>query len=244
MEFNYGIIAAIIVQAIVRKFSLIAGAIVGFLITTGILIWGLSVYEDGEVIAFGGALELSSEVFIGICILWYAFDAWEFFNAKKTTDIVKDMLGNPDALAFAQATLSGWSSGRFATLDGNYAKKAEKFSPETFLKNHPILEPLVLHRVLNEEGFEEGEIYLNDTTAAFPEVVAPKVEFVVTDQRLIYKKQKGEKFESLKWADIASVEKAKGGMFLFVLKNGEEITLPARQCLPPLKTLQQYIELV
>ena len=52
MIFNPVIIVAIVAQSFISKFSRIAGAVAGFLITAGILIWGLSVYGEGYEIAF------------------------------------------------------------------------------------------------------------------------------------------------------------------------------------------------
>ena len=52
--FNPVIIIAVIIQALVTKFSRIAGAVMGYLITTGILLWGLSLYREGDQIAFFG----------------------------------------------------------------------------------------------------------------------------------------------------------------------------------------------
>jgi hypothetical protein len=80
--FNPVIIGALIVQAIIGKFSSLAGAIVGFLITAGILVWGLSVFAEGNAIAFFG-IPLSEPVFIGACIVWFFFDSKELAAAKN-----------------------------------------------------------------------------------------------------------------------------------------------------------------
>ena len=79
---NPVIIGAIVVQFLVAKASRIAGAIMGYLITTGVLIWGLSLYADGDQIAFVG-IPLSQPVFIIACLVWYGFDTKEFVAARK-----------------------------------------------------------------------------------------------------------------------------------------------------------------
>ncbi len=87
--FNPVIIVAIIVQALIAQGSRIAGAVVGYLITTGILVWGLSVYADGSQIALF-SIPLSEPVFIVACMVWYGFDTKEFVDARNS-------LGQEDA---------------------------------------------------------------------------------------------------------------------------------------------------
>jgi rubrerythrin len=82
--FNPVIIVAIIIQVLISKASRIAGAIFGYLITTGVLIWGISVYgERGSITFFG--IHLSETVFIIACLIWYAFDTRELIAAQKLT---------------------------------------------------------------------------------------------------------------------------------------------------------------
>ena len=79
--FNPTIIIAIILQAIIAKFSRKAGAIIGFVITTGIFIWGLAAYGQGSYIEFFG-FTLSLPIFIIVCLAWYGFDFMEFSKAQ------------------------------------------------------------------------------------------------------------------------------------------------------------------
>jgi len=80
--FNPVIVVAVIVQMLIAKASRIAGAIAGYALTTGILIWGLSVYSEGSGIALF-TIPLSEPVFLTICSIWYVFDTKEFIAAKK-----------------------------------------------------------------------------------------------------------------------------------------------------------------
>jgi hypothetical protein len=82
MIFNPVIIAAIVVQGFISKTSKIAGAVVGYVITTGIMVWGLSLYGDGSQIALFG-IPLSEEAFIIACLVWYGFDTKVFIAAKQ-----------------------------------------------------------------------------------------------------------------------------------------------------------------
>jgi len=87
--FNPVIIGALIVQSLVARASQTASAVVGYLITTGILIWGLSVYSHGDVIAFF-AIPLTKPMFIIACLIWYCFDTKEFIAAQKMTSTASD----------------------------------------------------------------------------------------------------------------------------------------------------------
>ena len=76
------VIIAIIAQGIIARSNRMAGAIAGYLLTTGILIWGLSLYNEGSGIALLG-IPLSQPIFLVVCIVWYAFDTKAFITARK-----------------------------------------------------------------------------------------------------------------------------------------------------------------
>ena len=80
--FNPVIIFAVIIQVVISKFSRIAGAIIGYLITTGILLWGLLLYGEGNQIAYFG-IPLSEPIFLILCLVWYGFDTKGFLSARK-----------------------------------------------------------------------------------------------------------------------------------------------------------------
>ena len=79
---NPVIVVAIIVQVIVSKFSRIAGAVLGYMLTTGILLWGISVYGEGNHIVWAD-IPLSQPVFLTACLVWYGFDTRAFIAAWK-----------------------------------------------------------------------------------------------------------------------------------------------------------------
>jgi hypothetical protein len=76
------IIIAILAQSFIAKNNRMAGAIVGYLITTGIFLWGLSLYSQGSEIVFF-MIPLSEPVFIGLCAVWYFFDTRALLRARK-----------------------------------------------------------------------------------------------------------------------------------------------------------------
>jgi hypothetical protein len=76
------IIIAIVAQSFISRSSRMAGAIVGFIITTGILLWGLTLYSAGSGIIFF-AIPLSEAAFIVVCLIWYGFNVRAFLRARK-----------------------------------------------------------------------------------------------------------------------------------------------------------------
>jgi len=87
--FNPVIIFAILIQSAVAKSSRIAGAVIGYVITTGILLWGISLYGQGSRIAFFG-IPLTESIFFIACLIWYGFDTKEFAVAWKQEALEAD----------------------------------------------------------------------------------------------------------------------------------------------------------
>ena len=79
-----------------------AGAIVGYLITTGILLWGISLYSVGSGIAFIG-IPLSEPAFLVICLVWFGFDTRAFLRAQKLS---KDRAPKPQTDVAAQSAVT------------------------------------------------------------------------------------------------------------------------------------------
>jgi len=79
---NIVILIAIGIQYLIARNNRLAAANVGYIITTVILLWGLGVYSKGNYVALGG-LELSQGFFIILCIIWYLYDTFAFFNARE-----------------------------------------------------------------------------------------------------------------------------------------------------------------
>jgi hypothetical protein len=94
MYFNPVIILALIIQGLVAKASRLAGAVLGFLITSGILIWGMSLYGQGAWITFFG-FKLTQTVFIVLCLVWYFFDVLGLLRALGQPKVVEQKAGLP-----------------------------------------------------------------------------------------------------------------------------------------------------
>lgn len=100
--YNPIIIIAILAQWLIAKFNRVAGAIAGFIITAGIMLWGISVYSDGGAITLFG-LELSAPVFVVICLVWFGFDYMELQNARKAAAMPAIPAAAPAIIAPAAA---------------------------------------------------------------------------------------------------------------------------------------------
>jgi hypothetical protein len=84
--FNPIIVVAIIIQSVVSRASRMVGAILGYVITTGILLWGISLYGGGAQIALFG-VPLSESVFFVVCLAWYGLDTWTFAKARRSSPL-------------------------------------------------------------------------------------------------------------------------------------------------------------
>lgn len=93
---NLVIVGAVLIQGAIAKGSRVAGAVVGYLITTGILLWGLSVYGAGGQIEFFG-IQLSEPGFVVACLLWYLFDTGSMVSALKSGENATGTAGQPGA---------------------------------------------------------------------------------------------------------------------------------------------------
>lgn len=76
------VLIAILAQGFIARSNRMAGAIAGYVLTTGILIWGLSLYSEGSGIAFIG-IPLTQPIFLIVCAVWYGFDTKAFLKARK-----------------------------------------------------------------------------------------------------------------------------------------------------------------
>lgn len=86
--FNPIIVVAIIIQSLVSRVSRLTGAILGYVITTGILLWGISLYGEGAQIVFFG-IPLSEGGFFVLCLAWYGLDTWTFAKARRLSKLAR-----------------------------------------------------------------------------------------------------------------------------------------------------------
>jgi len=90
------ILIGIMAQIFISNRSRKNGALVGYGITTIILIWGLQAYSTGYIMTMF-SIPLSFGAFIIACLIWYGFDTYEYQQAHK----------NEKATAFLTAASNG-----------------------------------------------------------------------------------------------------------------------------------------
>jgi hypothetical protein len=67
------ILLAVLGQTVLANISKPLGALAGYAITTGMLVWGLGLYSHGHAVAlFGNAAP--KELFVVWCLFWYGYD--------------------------------------------------------------------------------------------------------------------------------------------------------------------------
>jgi hypothetical protein len=67
---NWNLLLALGAQLVISYISKLAGAIFGVIVTTGILIWGITVFAQGGAMSFMFQRQSEAE-FITICLIWW-----------------------------------------------------------------------------------------------------------------------------------------------------------------------------
>jgi hypothetical protein len=220
--FNPAIVIAILIQSYVARASRIAGAIVGYIVTTGILIWGLAVYAEGNYITLFGA-ELSQPVFLLACLIWYAFDTREFLGAQKESDEIEKTMHDPilqddRVKRFYQTTLSSWAGGQLSAL-GPLFKQEGKMKYEEFVKSYRPTEGSALAVFFNQFPPREEEFLVGVGNS---DAVTERGWFVLTNQRLIQKDGRDNSFKEISLDDVDSYQVNGGGKpMVFTMKSGK-----------------------
>ena len=90
-SFRIFVIGGIILSIFISRINKLVGGIVSFLVTTGILVFGLSLYaEPGWTLMIFG-IEISKGVFIILIIVWYAFDIKQILDRIKEGSLLKNL---------------------------------------------------------------------------------------------------------------------------------------------------------
>ena len=200
--FNPVIILAILIQSIIAKFAKVAGAVFGYAITTGILVWGLSLYADGDEIAFFG-IPFSQGLFLFAILVWYGFDTKEFLKVKKEAEAIKKVLADPlvrdtKVVNFYQTTLDAWSAGKLSGINSNFKKKG-KMDRGKFIKKYPPIEGSALRMFFERFGPLDGEFLVGVGDHSSGD---ERAWFVLTNLRLIQKDGTSNEFKSVTLADV------------------------------------------
>ncbi|NIM89753.1 MAG: hypothetical protein GTO17_02265 [Candidatus Aminicenantes bacterium] len=232
---NPVILVAIIFQAIISKVSRIVGSIVGYIITTGILIWGLSLYAEGNAIAFFGVV-LSQPVFIFACLVWYGFDTYEFLKARKAKAIIKSgLLEDTNVAKFYNNTLKAWNDGKLAELNKSFEIEG-KMAYEDFTKAYIPVEEGALDVLFTQFPPKEDEFLIGYGNS---DSFSDRGWFTLTNMRLILKDGVSKSYEGLNLADIDDFEiKGAGKKITFKMKSGKELEFNNLKIYPDKKYLR------
>lgn len=238
--FNPVIVVAIIVQWIVAKFSRIAGVVIGYIVTTGILLWGVSVYGEGDQIALFN-IPLSEPVFLIACLVWYGFDTRELMNTRKEVAEIQQVLQDPliqdeHVMSFYQTTLNAWLDGRLSNFGKGFEKEG-RMQYEDFVKKYPPHEGSALRVLFDDFRPPKGEFLVGLGN------LNNNGWFVLTNLRLIQRDGRSDEFKEVTLADVDSYQ-IKGmtkKTLIFKMKSGEEITFGKVQMYPKDKFLSEVI---
>ncbi len=217
--FNPVIVVAIILQGLVSKANRLAGAIVGYIVTAGILIWGLGAYGEGNAIQIFG-IELSQEVFVIVCLVWFGFDTKALVSALKESKALKEavespLMQDPRVIGFYDATQAAWTRGDLDGLSSSFKSEATRLTREELARQYPPTEGGALSALFAQFAPLDGEYLVGVSAQAF----------VLTNLRLIQKDGRDQAFREVRFADAESFElKGFGTKTLtFKMRSGPEV---------------------
>lgn len=204
--FNPVIIIALVVQSFISKANRMAGAIAGFAITLGILVWGLSAYSEGDAIAFFGIV-LSQEIFLLACLVWFGFDTKELVAALRSASAAKEaldslLLKDSRNIGFYQRTQKAWAEGKLDNLNKDFAKEG-KGSYDDFVKTYLPYDGGSLHLFFTKYPPKENEYLIGygDTESG-----DDRSWFVLTNLRLIQKDGRDNSYKEIILDEVDSYE--------------------------------------
>lgn len=90
-SFRIFVIIGVVISIVVSKINKFYGGIVGLLVTTGILIYGLNVYSKPGWTLTIFNIEISKGIFLVLIAVWFFFDIRQIMAGKKEGDVVRDL---------------------------------------------------------------------------------------------------------------------------------------------------------
>lgn len=229
MGLPIAIIGGLIVQSAIARTSRIGAAIFGYIITTGVLIYGLSWYAgssstEKRFIEFFG-IDLSQNVFIVLSLAWYAYNTWHLTMAVRERQATKALLGrhplleDNNVVQFYANAFTAWAGGNVALTEG--PRSAEGMQVLDFINRYPP-DPGTALGAFFESGIPSGDEIL---------VALDNRWFVLTNRRLVQKDGRDNRFKQVVLADVASY-RIDGATLAFRMKSGEEISFENVEVLP------------
>jgi len=176
--FNPVIIIAIILQSFIARSNRMAGAIAGYVITTGILLWGLSVYNAENTITFFG-VPIPQGLFIVLCLVWYVFDTRAFLVAQKQSKFESAnlvFLNDPINRAIWSTTWNAWKNGMTVPAQ---AAEANRLGEAKFVEFYIKKTGRIIQVANARRPFESGEFIIYVTSNPAQDIS------ILTDRTLI-----------------------------------------------------------
>jgi hypothetical protein len=232
------IIAGLFIQSAIAQASRMGAALFGYVLTTGVLIYGLSWYggSDGnteQYIEFFG-IELSQSVFVILMLAWYGWDTYHLVAAARERQATKDLLSRHPRLE-DNNVVQFYANGFAAWAGGNVALTQAPPTPEGF----QLLD--FINRYPPDAGTAMGAFFDSWQPSADETLVGlDNGWFVLTNVRLIQKDGRDSSFKHVPLADVASY-RIEGATMVFKMKNGEEIRFENVEVLPGDQLLAQVI---
>jgi len=236
---GFVIIGGLFLQSVVAQISRVAAAVVGYAITTGVLIWGLSVYKESDsfeehfVTIFG--IELSQSVFVVLCLAWYGFDTWHLVAATMERQATQDLLQRHPQLAdehvvrFYSTAFTAWAGQKLALAEPG-PEGAQGVRLPDFVDKYPPDEGTALGRFFEtwQQSDEELLAGLDNRW------------FALTNLRLIQKDGRDDRFKEVVLADVEAFE-VEDSSLVFKMRAGGEVSFERVESHPEAALLSSVI---
>lgn len=219
MELRIIVLIGIVIQSVLFFISRKLSAIVGFAVTSFILIYGLLAYNSGGGIQIF-YIDISQGFFIFLCILWYGFDTYELIISIGTSHKINESLLQKKSVSdFYKYSYDIWRTGTLDGFNDSY-KKAASYDYNIFIKaNGPFING-AMEAFLAELDPMENEYFFGIGDKKFGK---ERGFFVLTNYRLFIKEGKGLGYLEIKLSELEEFTSIEGtsNSFLIKLSSGE-----------------------
>ena len=243
MWFNPVLLVGILIQLVVTRLSRLAGAILGFVITTAMLGLGLYLYAGGNAVAILG-FQLSLPLFLIAILLWYGYDTLGLLNVRREKQFLEELGNDPfiqsaAVAGFYRTTRQAWASGILASL-GKAFEKESQLSQVDFIMKYPPTKGSILSIFFAKFQQSEGEFMISLGNQKSGDRTG---WYLLTNQRLI--QRDGEDvYNEIPLAEVDQFEISGRTLrkLVFTLKSGEQFSLEKLQMCPLEKYLSAAIQ--
>ena len=236
---NWTIIAALIVQSIIARANKKAGSIVGLIITTILLVWGINSYTSGYGLVFLNDIEIPSWIFYAFCFVWYISEIISLKNAiaKERLNAIalkSEIMKADSTVQFYKTTQEMWKNNALKELGPGFLKESGK-NYDNFIEPYLPYEGSALEVFFKQYKPLDGE-YLIGLGNLDSE--KPSGCFVLTNMRLIQEDGISKKYTEVKFDELTSYQLNEASKMLsFNLTSGDNIEIKDMRMYPTKKYL-------